>query len=175
MERQRSARSDITGFEIRRFSNGDLRPAASQVNRKCVEYDVEALNVDQSSNIHRSMAVASHGLIRLLLAPFCSFAERSHFSRIAPKHCLPQAYGYFHEGKLTFASGEVQEGVRDDDGRLHGPGTMTFADGEEQKGDFVHGCLNGQGKKTWANGKCEEGVYDGGLLNGQGKLTLANG
>ena len=93
MERQKSARSDITGFEIRRFSNGDLRPAASQVNRKCVEYDVEALNIDQSPNIHRSMAVAFHGLIRLLLAPFCSFAERSRFSRIDPKHCLPQAYG----------------------------------------------------------------------------------
>ena len=38
------------------------------------------------------MAVASHGPIRLLSASFCSFAERSRFSRIDPKHYLPQAY-----------------------------------------------------------------------------------
>ncbi|EJK69224.1 hypothetical protein THAOC_09535, partial [Thalassiosira oceanica] len=50
-------RSHITGFGNRRFSNGDLRPAESQVNRKCVEYDVGALNDDQSPNIHRSIAL----------------------------------------------------------------------------------------------------------------------
>ncbi|EJK66522.1 hypothetical protein THAOC_12557 [Thalassiosira oceanica] len=85
-------RSHITGFGNRQFSNGDPRPAESQVNRKCVEYDVGALNDDQSPNIHRSMAVASHGPIRLLLASFCSFADRSLFNPCYPKHYYSKAY-----------------------------------------------------------------------------------
>ncbi|EJK47803.1 hypothetical protein THAOC_33457 [Thalassiosira oceanica] len=63
MERQRIARSGIAGFGNRRFSNGYLRPAESQVNYKYVQMDVEALNDGLSPNIHRSMAVASHGLL----------------------------------------------------------------------------------------------------------------
>ena len=55
--------------------------------------DVGILTGGLSPNIHRSTAVASHSLIRLLLACFCSFAERSRFNRIDPKHYLPQAYG----------------------------------------------------------------------------------
>ena len=54
--------------------------------------DVGILTGGLSPNNHRSTAVASHGLIRLLLACFCSFAERSRFNRIDPKHYLPQAY-----------------------------------------------------------------------------------
>ncbi|EJK47174.1 hypothetical protein THAOC_34128 [Thalassiosira oceanica] len=91
-ERHRITRSHITGFGNRQFSNGDPRPAESQVNRKCVEYDVGALNDDQSPNIHRSMAVASHGPIRLLLASFCSFADRSLFNPCYPKHYYSKAY-----------------------------------------------------------------------------------
>ncbi|EJK76196.1 hypothetical protein THAOC_02056, partial [Thalassiosira oceanica] len=60
MERQRIARSGHAGFTNRRFSNGYLRPAESQVNYKYVQMDVEALNDGLSPNIHRSMAVASH-------------------------------------------------------------------------------------------------------------------
>ena len=54
--------------------------------------DVGILTGSLSPYNHRSTAVASHGLIRLLLACFCSFAERSRFNRIDPKHYLPQAY-----------------------------------------------------------------------------------
>ncbi|EJK68727.1 hypothetical protein THAOC_10070 [Thalassiosira oceanica] len=44
MERQRIARSGNADFTNRRFSNGYLRPAESQVNYKYVQMDVEALN-----------------------------------------------------------------------------------------------------------------------------------
>ncbi|EJK68106.1 hypothetical protein THAOC_10748, partial [Thalassiosira oceanica] len=60
-ERQRSARGDITGFGNRRFSKGYLRPTKSQVNYKYVQMDVGTLTECLSPNIHRSMAVASHG------------------------------------------------------------------------------------------------------------------
>jgi len=59
MERQRSAHCVNTGFGIRRFSNGDLRPAESQVNYKYVQMDVGILTDGLSPNIHRSMAIAS--------------------------------------------------------------------------------------------------------------------
>ena len=74
MKRQSIAHGGIAGFGNRRFSNGYLRPAESQVNYKYVQMDVEALNDGLSPNIHRSMAVASHGLIRLLLASLRSTA-----------------------------------------------------------------------------------------------------
>ncbi|EJK52661.1 hypothetical protein THAOC_28043, partial [Thalassiosira oceanica] len=50
-ERQRSAHGDITGFEIRRFSNGDLHAADSQVNYKYVQMDVGTLTDSLSPNI----------------------------------------------------------------------------------------------------------------------------
>ncbi|EJK68169.1 hypothetical protein THAOC_10675 [Thalassiosira oceanica] len=58
-ERQRSAHGDITGFEIRRFSNGDLHAADSQVNSKYVQMDVGTLTDGLSLDIHRSTAIAS--------------------------------------------------------------------------------------------------------------------
>ncbi|EJK56558.1 hypothetical protein THAOC_23533, partial [Thalassiosira oceanica] len=67
MERQRIARSGHAGFTNRRFSNGYLRSAESQVNYKYVQMDVEALNDGLSPNIHRSMAVASHGPFLFML------------------------------------------------------------------------------------------------------------
>ncbi|EJK54268.1 hypothetical protein THAOC_26124 [Thalassiosira oceanica] len=48
-ERQRSAHGDITGFEIRRFSNGDLHAADSQVNYKYVQMDVGTLTDNDQS------------------------------------------------------------------------------------------------------------------------------
>ena len=92
MKGQRSVRVDITGFKIRPFSNGELHAADSQLNYKYVQMIVGTWTESLSPNIHRSMAVASHGPIRLLSASFCGFAERSRFSRIDPKHYLPQAY-----------------------------------------------------------------------------------
>ncbi|EJK63473.1 hypothetical protein THAOC_15865 [Thalassiosira oceanica] len=76
MERQRIARSGNADLTNRRFSNGYLRPAESQVNYKYVQMDVEALNDGLSPNIHRSMAIRG------------SIA----FRRADHKHYLPQAY-----------------------------------------------------------------------------------
>ena len=41
------------------------------------------------------MAVAFHGPIRLLLASFCSFVERSRLDRADPKHYPTKAYGFY--------------------------------------------------------------------------------
>ncbi|EJK64355.1 hypothetical protein THAOC_14919, partial [Thalassiosira oceanica] len=85
MKRQRIARSGHAGFTNRRFSNGYLRPAESQVNSKYVQMDVEALNDGLSPNIHRSMAIRG------------SIA----FRRADPKHYLKQAYGNHQAGRST--------------------------------------------------------------------------
>ncbi|EJK75929.1 hypothetical protein THAOC_02333 [Thalassiosira oceanica] len=84
-KRQRSDSGDITGFENRQCSNGDLHATDSQVNSKYVQIDIGTLTDGLSPNIHRSTAVASHGLIRLLLASFCRFADRSRDPSVRPK------------------------------------------------------------------------------------------
>ncbi|EJK67123.1 hypothetical protein THAOC_11884, partial [Thalassiosira oceanica] len=56
----------MTGFEIRRFSNGDLHATDSQVNYKYVQMDVRTLTDGLSPNIHRSTAIAS-------IIPFACF------------------------------------------------------------------------------------------------------
>ncbi|EJK58871.1 hypothetical protein THAOC_20970 [Thalassiosira oceanica] len=79
-----SARGVITGFEIRRFSNGDLHAADSQVNYKYVQMDVGTLTDGLSPNIHRSMAIAS--IIRF--ACFRLLSYHSLFNRVLPEGLL---------------------------------------------------------------------------------------
>ena len=85
-ERQRSAHGDITGFEIRRFSNGDLHAADSQANSKYVQMDVGTLTDGLSPNIHRSTAIAS--IIRF--ACFRLLSYHSLFNRVLPEGLLWQ-------------------------------------------------------------------------------------
>ncbi|EJK68129.1 hypothetical protein THAOC_10722, partial [Thalassiosira oceanica] len=61
LERQRSVRGDITGFEIRRFSNGDLHAADSQVNYKYVQMDVGTLTDRHSHEQHGHEHGHGHG------------------------------------------------------------------------------------------------------------------
>ncbi|EJK70722.1 hypothetical protein THAOC_07897, partial [Thalassiosira oceanica] len=79
-------RSGNTGFKKRQFSNGDLRPAESQVNYKYVQMDVGTLTGDLSPNIHRSTTIAS--IIRF--ACFCLLSNHSLFNRVLPEGLLQQ-------------------------------------------------------------------------------------
>ena len=90
-ERQEVRRSEITGFESRRFSNGDLRPAESQVNYKYVQMDVGILTGGLSPNIHRSRAVASHGPIACFQPVFAD-SLINRFLSCDPKHYPTKAY-----------------------------------------------------------------------------------
>ena len=94
-ERQRCAHGEITGFESRQFSNGDLRPAESQVNYKYVQMDVGILTGGLSPDIHRSRAVASHGPIACFQPVFAD----SPIDRLSS--CVPEALktkAYIHGG-----------------------------------------------------------------------------
>ncbi|EJK69391.1 hypothetical protein THAOC_09356, partial [Thalassiosira oceanica] len=106
-ERQRSAHGDITGFEIRRFSNGDLHAADSQVNYKYVQMDVGTLTDSLSPNIHRSMAIAS--IIRF--ACFRLLSDHSLFNRVLPEGLLWQGlWNGLNRDPLRCASGVRGDG-----------------------------------------------------------------
>jgi hypothetical protein len=46
------------------------------------------------------------------------------------------------------------------------------ASGFKYEGDVKDGKRHGQGKLTWANGDVYEGGWKGGLFNGQGRKTV---
>ncbi|EJK51543.1 hypothetical protein THAOC_29276 [Thalassiosira oceanica] len=99
-ERQRSAHGDITGFEIRRFSNGDPHAADSQANYKYVQMDVGTLTDSLSPNIHRSMAIAS--IIRF--ACFRLLSDHSLFNRVLPEGLLWQGLWLMQPSRPPAAS-----------------------------------------------------------------------
>jgi hypothetical protein len=61
------------------------------------------------------------------------------------------------------------------DGKLHGGGTLDFADGNKYVGEFRNGKQNGQGTFTFANGDKYYGEFRDGKAHGQGTLDFANG
>ncbi len=60
-------------------------------------------------------------------------------------------------------------------GKWHGQGTHTWADGEKYVGEFRDGKRNGQGTYTFASGDKYVGEYRDGKRNGQGTHTFASG
>ncbi|EJK66941.1 hypothetical protein THAOC_12084, partial [Thalassiosira oceanica] len=110
-ERQRIARSGNADFTNQRFSNGYLRPAESQVNYKYVQMDVEALNDGLSPNIHRSMAVASHGLWGQAVTHCTSSSSPKGAERVATRRQGADRRGEnIHRGRTDWADRGV--GVR---------------------------------------------------------------
>ena len=61
------------------------------------------------------------------------------------------------------------------DGRRHGQGTYTFANGDVYIGEFRDGQRHGQGTYTFANGIVYVGEYRDDKRNGQGAYTYTNG
>ena len=89
------------------------------------------------------------------------------------KNGLAEGYGaveWFVDGK----SYEVDQGDWHD-GKMHGPGVMTFANGNRYEGDFREGKENGHGVLTKADGDRYEGDFREGKATGHGVMTFADG
>jgi len=61
------------------------------------------------------------------------------------------------------------------DGKQHGTGTLTFADGRKYRGEFRNGAMHGKGVKTWPNGSRYEGQWKRNLPNGEGARLWPDG
>ena len=61
------------------------------------------------------------------------------------------------------------------DGKRHGQGTHTWANGGKYVGDYQNDKRNGQGITTWINGDRYVGGYKDSKRHGQGTYTYANG
>ena len=61
------------------------------------------------------------------------------------------------------------------DGKLHGWGTLTFADGGRYEGEFRDGKMHGRGSRTWPDGGHYEGQYRDNKPHGWGTSTMADG
>ena len=61
------------------------------------------------------------------------------------------------------------------DGKLHGQGTYTWADGDNYVGEFKGGKQHGQGTYNYANGEKYVGEWQDGKKHGQGIYTDVNG
>jgi hypothetical protein len=57
----------------------------------------------------------------------------------------------------------------------HGPGTVTFYNGDKLTGTFINGVFGGNGVRSSADGNIYEGGWQKGKRHGQGKYTWAQG
>jgi hypothetical protein len=80
---------------------------------------------------------------------------------------------YHGKGTYTYANGAKYEGDFVDD-KMHGKGTYTYANGAKYEGDFVEGKKRGKGTFT-----CTEYTYEGdwmdNAMHGKGTYTYASG
>lgn len=88
-----------------------------------------------------------------------------------------QAYeGHLKDGRLhgqgvfTYADGDRYEGEFKDSKR-HGPGVFTYADGDRYEGQWKDGDRHGRGVYTYADGDRVEGEFKDGEATGRAKFT----
>ena len=60
-------------------------------------------------------------------------------------------------------------------GKFHGQGTATWANGNKYVGGFKNGKEHGQGTLTWSDGEKYVGEFKDGNYHGQGTYTYADG
>jgi len=77
---------------------------------------------------------------------------------------------YHGYGKKSYADGTIYEGNWKN-GKLNGKGKYTCANGCLYEGEFVDDQMNGQGIKIWPNGGRYEGEWRNNKMNGQGIIT----
>ena len=88
--------------------------------------------------------------------------------------------GSFSQGKIhgkgiyTGADGRKYDGEFKDD-KLHGKGILTWADGDKYDGEWKDGKRLGKGIYTGADGRKYDGEFKDGKKHGLGKLTLVKG
>jgi len=78
------------------------------------------------------------------------------------------------QGTYTLADGEKYVGEWKD-GLPNGQGTVTYADGDKYVGEWKDGKRHGQGTDTYAGGGKYVGEYKDGKWHGQGTYTFADG
>lgn len=79
-------------------------------------------------------------------------------------------------GKRVWPDNEfIYEGEFDENGDMHGHGSMTHASGWKHVGGYKHGSWNGYGVKHYANGDVYEGKFEDNKPHGKGKKTYADG
>ena len=61
------------------------------------------------------------------------------------------------------------------DGKFHGKGTYTWANGDKYDGQWKDDKMHGEGTETFAGGDKYVGQYKDGKKHGFGKYTYANG
>ena len=71
------------------------------------------------------------------------------------------------------ATGKYVGGYKD--GKFHGQGTVTFADGRKYVGEFKGGHFNGQGTYTFPDGGQYVGEFKDDKFHGQGTSTHPDG
>ena len=99
--------------------------------------------------------------------------EKIHPSLAQSK--LPACVGsHFNNCAGTMTSGGNQYIGEWKNARMHGQGTMTFANGDKYVGEWKN-AKRGQGTYTWANGEKYIGEWKNGERNGLGTQTFANG
>ena len=76
--------------------------------------------------------------------------------------------------QVKYDEGDVYDGEWNDEGKRHGWGSLTFADGAKYVGSFSSGLFSG-GVLTLADGSRYEGEFANGKYQGYGVFTRADG
>jgi hypothetical protein len=67
------------------------------------------------------------------------------------------------------------EGEYNEEGKRHGKGKYTFADGRVYEGDWKDDMRNGRGRITYSSGYIFEGNWNNDISDGGGMITFPNG
>eukprot|EP01088_Endostelium_zonatum_P014244 TRINITY_DN3039_c0_g1_i1.p1 TRINITY_DN3039_c0_g1~~TRINITY_DN3039_c0_g1_i1.p1 ORF type:complete len:311 (+),score=76.24 TRINITY_DN3039_c0_g1_i1:321-1253(+) len=80
-------------------------------------------------------------------------------------------HGY---GVYTYADGSIYQGDFFND-NFHGRGRYTYADGEMYEGDFVNDVFHGHGEYLFSAGDRYKGAYENDMMHGSGTYTFKDG
>ena len=76
---------------------------------------------------------------------------------------------------INYPNGDIYKGDTDDDKKPHGNGKMTYADGSNYQGAWVHGMRQGLGKVLFPDGSFYKGDFNANMFHGQGVMFWADG
>ena len=76
---------------------------------------------------------------------------------------------------ISYAAGDVYDGEWSSDGKRHGRGTLTFANGAKYSGEFVNGFFQGSGILAFPDGGRYEGQFELGKYQGLGVFSNTQG
>lgn len=77
--------------------------------------------------------------------------------------------------KFTYPVGDTYDGEWNNEGRKHGVGHLTLADGTRYVGQFQNGFCHGHGVSRFPDGSVFEGEFENGKYSGFGVFTRSDG